>query len=397
MRLVAPVVVLALGLAGCSGSAPKGVALVVVSAPLTVQPWVGEFLKKGAELAAQQVNAGKGRRLKVEVLDNGGSAQTAVANARRAVDEGAVALITDGVGAKAIAAVTDPAKLAVFITFEGGASLTDPTSMPTLFRLAPSNTYLCRRLADYLADVQPGKTMALLSDDSSYGREGSANVKADLLHDDVSVVSDQTVPEGASDVSAQVLQARRSGAKVLVVWARAAGVASVVRAARSTGWDVPVYTGPAGEDPLVRQRLADKPEWVEGLNFVSFRITSEVGGAPFAAYRKDYEKAYGPDEVGVSAGGKKVIMPPDWSTYPYDSVKLLSAALDRAGSIDRAKVYAALQAVTITGANGDERGFGPDDREGVSPDDMYFAHFEGMRFVPNKDDKLSTNLPPVPQ
>lgn len=397
MRLVAPVLALALGLAACNGSAPKGEALVVVSAPLTAQPWVGEFLKKGAELAAQQVNAGKGQHLKVEVLDNGGSAQTAVANARRAVDEGAVALITDGVGAKAIAAVTDPANLAVFITFEGGASLTDPTALPTLFRLAPSNTYLCRRLADYLADVQPGKTMALLSDDSSYGREGSANVKADLLHDDVRVVSDQTVPEGASDVSAQVLQARRSGAKVLVIWARAAGVASVVRAARSTGWDVPVYTGPAGEDPLVRQRLADKPEWVDGLTFVSFRITSEVGGAPFAAYRKDYEKAYGADEVGISSGGKEVLMPPDWSTYPFDSVKLLSAALDRAGSTDRAKVYAALQAVTITGANGDERGFGPDDREGVSPDDMYFAHFEGMRFVPNKDDKLSTNLPPVPQ
>jgi ABC-type branched-subunit amino acid transport system substrate-binding protein len=90
-------------------------------------------------------------------------------------------------------------------------------------------------------------------------------------------------------------------------------------------------------------------------------------------------------------------MPPDWSTYPYDAVKLVSAALDRAGSTDRAKVYAALQAVTITGANGDERGFGPDDREGVSPDDMYFAHFEGMRFVPNTDDKLSTNLPAVPQ
>ncbi len=398
MRLVAVALAVALGAAGCStGRATGGVALVVVSAPLTAQPWIGGFLKKGAELAARQVNAGSGRRLTVEVLDNGGSAQTAAAHARRAVAEGAVALITDGVGARAIAAVTDPVRLPVFLTFEGGASLTDPRALPTLFRLAPANVYLCRRLADYLADVQHGKPAALLGDDSAYGREGSANVKADLLHDEVKVVSDQTVPEGAADVSAQVLQARRSGAKVLVVWARASGVASVVRAARSTGWDVPIYTGPAGEDPLVRQRLADEPRWADGLTFVSFRITSEAGGAQFAAYRKDYERAYGPDEVGVTAGGRKVVMPPDWSTYPYDAVKLLAAALDRAGSTDRAKVYAALQAVTITGANGDERGFGPDDREGVSPDDMYFAHFEGMRFVPNKDDKLSTNLPAVPQ
>jgi ABC-type branched-subunit amino acid transport system substrate-binding protein len=400
VRHIAVPLLVVLGVSACSnasGSAPRGEALVVVSAPLTTQPWIGEFLERGANLAAAEVNAGNGRRVKVQVLDNGGSAQTAAANARTAIQQGAIALVTDGVGAKAIAAVTDPVKLPVFITFEGGASLTDPKTLPTLFRMAPANTYLCRRLADYLADTQTGKPMAVLSDDSSYGREGSANVKADLVHDEVKVVSDQTVPESASDVSAQVLAARRSGAQVLVVWARASGVASVVRAARSTGWDVPIYTGPAGEDPLVRQRLADHPEWVEGLSFVSFRITSEVGGAPFAAYRKLYEKAYGPDTIGVTSGGKEVVMPPDWSTYPYDAVKLLSAALERAGSTDRAKVYDALQAVSITGANGDERGFGPDDREGVSPDDMYFAHFRGMRFYPNRDDKLSTNLPEVPQ
>ena len=398
MKRVALPLVLALGVASCgSASAPGREALIVVSAPLSAQPWIGEFLTKGAKLAAKQVNAGSGRHLRIEVLDNGGSAQTASANARQAVSEGAIALLTDGIGAKAIAAVTDPVKLPVFLTFEGGASLTDATSLPTLFRMAPANTYLCRRLADYLADVAPGRPVAIVSDDSSYGREGSANVKADLLHDDVAISSDQTVPESASDVSAQVLAARRSGAKVLVVWARATAVAAILRAARSTGWDVPVYSGPTAEDPLVRQRLADRPDWVDALSFVSFRITSEVGGAPFAAYRASYEKAYGPDKIGVTFGGKEVVMPPDWSTYPYDAVRLLAAALDRAGSADRAKVYAALQAVTITGANGDERGFSPTDREGVSPDDMYLAHFQGMRFVPNRDDKLSTKLPAVPQ
>jgi ABC-type branched-subunit amino acid transport system substrate-binding protein len=398
VRSIAAAAASLLLLAGCGAAgSPQGEALVVVSAPVTAQPWVGTFLSRGARLAAAQVNAGKGRHLRVEVLDNGGSAQTAVANARQAVSEGAVALLIDGVGAQAVAAVTDPVKLPVFVTFEGGASFVDPVQHPTLFRMAPANRAMCRRLADYVADVQRGKKVALISDDSSYGREGSATSKADLLHDEVPVVSDQTVPEGAADVSAQVLAARRSGAQVLIVWARAAGVASVLRTVRSTGWDVKVYTGPTGEDPLVRQRLADHPTWVDGLTFVSFRITSEVGGAPFAAYRAAYEKEYGADRIGVRAGGRDVVMPPDWSTYPYDAVKLMAAALDQAGTTDRAKVFDALLHTTITGANGDERGFGPDDREGVSPDDMYFATFTAMRFHPNRDDLLSTNLPEVPQ
>jgi ABC-type branched-subunit amino acid transport system substrate-binding protein len=397
-RVLATLAVLLL--AACSGGSGSGTAdeaLVVVSAPLTAQPWVGEFMEKGARLAAKQVNAGKGARIRIEVLDNGGSPQRAADNARTAVGKKAVALVIDGVGAEAVAAVTDPAKLAVFIVFEGGESLVDAERWPTLFRMAPANKYLCRRLADYLADTQRGKAFALIGDDSTYGREGLRTVKSDLLHNDVRLVSEKTVAESASDVSAQVLEARRKGAQVLVVWARAAGVASVVRAARSTGWDVTIYTGPAGEDPLVRQRLADHPEWVEGLGFVGFRITSEVGGAPFAAYRAAYEKEYGPDTIGVRSGGRDVVMPPDWSMYPYDTVKLVEAAVELAGSTSTTAVFDALQKVTITGANGDERGFSDVDREGVSPDDMYFATFRGMRFFPNRDDKLSTNLPEVPQ
>ena len=400
-RRLAPVLLvtalLATACGGGDGASGGEEALVVVSAPVTAQPWVGQFLERGAELAAAEVNEGDGARVRVEVLDNGGSAQRAAANARTAVERGAVALIVDGVGAEAIAAVTDPVKLPVFVAFEGGESLIDPEVRPTLFRMAPANKAMCRRLADYVADVQRDKPVAIIADDSTYGREGGPDVKADLLHNEVAVPYEGTVAEGASDVSAQVLAARRSGAQVLVVWARAAGVAAVLRAARSTGWDVPVYTGPAGEDPLVRQRLADHPEWVDGLVFVSFRITSEVGPEPFAAYRAAYEKRFGPDRIGVQAGGRDVVQPPDWSMYSYDTVKLVAAALERAGSTDRAKVLDALLNVSITGANGDDRGFGPDDREGVSPDDMYFATFRGMRFTPNRDDILSTNLPSVPQ
>ncbi|MDX6266399.1 MAG: branched-chain amino acid transport system substrate-binding protein [Frankiales bacterium] len=399
MRRLALPVVLALGVVGCTSTAaaPRGDALVVVSAPLSSSAWVGDFVSKGAKLAVAQVNAGHGRHLRLEVLDNGGSAQTTVAQARKAVSDGAVAFITDGVGAKAVAAVTNPVKLPVFITFEGGASLTDPVKLPTLFRLAPANEDLCRRLADYLADVRRGQSIALISDDSEYGVEGAANVKADLLHDELKVVAQQTIPSGARDVSAQVLAARRSGAKVLVVWARAAGVAAVIRTARSSGWGVPVYTGPAGEDPLVRQQLADRPQWLDGTVFVSFRITSETGGAPFAAFRKVYEKAYGTGTFGVKSDGKPVQQPPDWSMYSYDAVNLVEAALNRAKVADRTKVYEGIQSIVITGANGDERGYGPDDREGVSPDDMYFGYFKGMRFFPKLDDKLSTLLPVVPQ
>ena len=393
-RLLTLLLLPALLASACGGgSGTRGHALVVVSAPLTAQPWVGRFVERGARLAAQQL--ARSQPVDVLVLDDGGSPQRAVANARTAVAKGAAALITDGVGAVAVAEVTDPVSLPVFVVFEGGRSLIDPKQRPTLFRMAPADRPMATRLSDYLSGK--AKSVALLADDSTFGREGADQSRVAFARNQLRLAADLTVPEGSSDVTAQVLAARRSGAQVLVVWARAPGVAAVVRAARSSGWQVPVYTGPTGEDPLVRQRLADHPEWVEGLTFVSFRITSETGPAPFAAYRAAYEKAYGVDEVGVTAAGKPVVMPPDWSTYSYDAVNLVAAALKASGGRGGKPLMDALEKTVVTGANGDERGFGPDDREGVSPDDMYFGRFHDMRFAPVRDDILSTNLPPVSQ
>jgi ABC-type branched-subunit amino acid transport system substrate-binding protein len=387
-------------LPACSrgGAAGGDEVLFVVSAPLTESPWIGGFVQRGAELAVAELNEAGGiggRRARVEVLDNAGSPQRAADNARTAVAKGAAALITDGVGAVAVSEVTDPVPLPVFVVFEGGASIVDPAQRPTLFRLAPANRPMSQRLADYVSER--ADAVALLGDGSSYGREGVEATRTNLGRNRIAVTSDATIPDGAADVAPQVLEARRSGAQALVVWARASGVAAVVRAARSAGWDVPVFTGPTGEDPLVRQRLADRPEWLDGLTFVSFRITSEVGPEPFAAYRAAYEERFGVDEVGVEAGGRPVLMPPDWSTYSYDAVKLTAAALGVSGGQRGRPLMEALDSTVITGANGDERGFGPTDREGVSPDDMYFGRFSDLRFAPVDDDVLSTNLPPVPQ
>ena len=248
---------------------------------------------------------------------------------------------------------------------------------------------MSRRLADYVSEK--AKTVALLGDSSSYGREGAAATRSSLARNQVRIASSATLPDGGGDVAASVLAARRTGATLLVVWAQAPGVAAVVQAARSSGWEVPIYTGPTGEDPLVRQRLAAHPEWLDGLTFVSFRITSETGPAPFQAYRTAYEKAYGAEKVGVEAGGRPVVQPPDWSMFSYDAVKLCVAALAKGPLLQQ------LDSTVITGANGDERGYGPQDREGVSPDDLYFGRFQDLRFAPVKDDILSTGLPVVPQ
>jgi len=394
---------LATACGGSSGPASAGPAItMVVSAPTSTSPWLATFERNGAQLAADQINArhsltlgGKTYRISVKVLDNAGSPQQAAANARQAVSMRAAALIIDGVGAAAVADITGPAHLPTFIVFEGGAGIVDPVKRPTMFRLAPADKYMTMRLADYLAGGRP--KVGIVADDSSYGHDGLDSLTSAFGRDDVAVVQKAVVPTGTSDVATQVLAQRRAGVNQLVVWASAPVVAAVVQSARSAGWHVPIWAGPTGEDPLVRQRLAQHPDWLTGVGFVSFRITAEVGPAPFAAYRKAYVKSFGEEKVGVKQSGKDVVQPPDWSMFPYDVVNLVAAALGKSGAVGAPLLDTLAGNEVITGANGDERGYSTTTREGVSPDDMYFAQFHGFVFAPVTDDLLSQNLPSVPQ
>ena len=76
----------------------------------------------------------------------------------------------------------------------------------------------------------------------------------------------------------------------------------------------------------------------------------------------------------------------------------VQAAIERAGGVDdRQRLLDALEQVSVTGANGDQRGFNENNHEGVVDDDVYFARFEGMTYKPVKDDPLSSTLAPLDQ
>jgi branched-chain amino acid transport system substrate-binding protein len=407
-RAVARVLLLCvalLTLAGCGGAskATQRTALtIVVNAPFSRSPYLGRTIENGARLAAGEVNAngirinGKTYELRVTTLDTALSPARAVANMRRAVGQHAVAVIDEGTGIDASWRVANSDGMPVGVVFEGGRQIVDPVTRPNVFRIAPSDHGVAFRLAEYL--VPKGLKLALLHDDSDYGAAGERALTSAFSQNRSSVAIDETLPADALDFGPQVLRARRAHATGLLVWGRPATIAAVLTAARSSGWNVPVFTPPAGSDPFVRQQLADHPRWVDGLTFASGRLTAEIGTAPFLTFQQKYESAFGVDRVGVTtSAGDPVIVPPESAMYAYDFVNLIAAALLKAASTDPAKVTAALNEVTTEGANGDQRAFNRHNHEGVVDDDIYFARFHDMIYAPVKDDPLSGTLPTLPQ
>jgi branched-chain amino acid transport system substrate-binding protein len=388
---------------GCGGDDEGGRPLYIyVNAPFSGAPYIGETMARGVELGARLVNGpglnvdGKSYVLRVKRVDNRLSPQSAVANVRRAVGDGsAVAIIDEGTGVDASWRVAADANLPVCITYQGGIGLVDPDQRPNVFRIAPTDHGLAFRLAEYI--LPKGLKIALLVDDSTYGQEGEKALEI-AFRGQKSVVAKIDLPASATDVAPQVLRARRAGANALLVWAQPSVISAVITAARSAGWDAPLYTPPAGADPLIRQELSDHADWLDGVTFASGRMTAEAGTTPFFTFVRSFEEAYGPQEIGVqTADGEEVVQPPDYAMYSFDFVRLLAAAMQRAGAVRGKAVVEALNHVTIAGANGDERGFNFLNHEGVIDDDVYFARFQGMTFAPVTDDLLSASLPAIDQ
>ena len=376
--------------------------LVVVNAPFSSTPYLGRAIENGTRLAASQVNTTGVRvgdehySLTVRTMDTGLSPARAVANVRRAVSDGAIAIVDEGTGVDASWRLAARHGVPICIVFAGGQSLVDAGTRPDVFRIAPTDHGIAFRLAEYL--VPKHLKVALLHDDSDYGTAGAKELRRAFARDPTSVAIDETLPADALDLSPQVLRARRAHATALLVWGRPATIASAITAARSAGWNVPFYAPPTGADPFVRQQLADHPTWVDGLTFAAGRLTAEVGAGPFTGFTARYVAAYGVDRVGVhTSGGSDVTEPPETPMYAYDFVNLLAVALTKAGSTDPAKVTKALEEVTVEGANGDERAFNRSNHDGVVDDDVYFARFHDMTYAPVKDDPLSATLPTTPQ
>jgi branched-chain amino acid transport system substrate-binding protein len=392
--------------AGCGGSSPQATQTltIVVNASFSKTPYIADTIANGAKLSVLELPTGDTftagnttYRLEIAKYDTGGSPVTAVANVRRAVAANAIAILDEGTGVDASWPIANKAHIPICIAYQGGLGLVDPARRPNVFRIAPTDHGVAFRLAEYL--IPKGLKIALLHDDSGYGQQGAKALDQAFAGNPKSVATTLTLPSAATDLAPQLLAARRAGATAVLVWAQGPVIAKALIAARSAGWNVPFYTPGAGADPVVRQSLADHPDWVDGLTFASGRLTAEEGAAPFYSFSSKYRIAFGLERVGVKTStGQQVIQPPEYAMYAYDFVRVLIAAIQHAGGAsDRAKVLAALNEVTIQGANGDERGFNEKNHEGVVDDDVYFARFHDMTYAPVKDDPLSATLPPIIQ
>jgi branched-chain amino acid transport system substrate-binding protein len=392
-------------LPACGGGSGSGSGTVTVAlvAPVTADPYMLHTLQRGAGLAVSELNAKGGldvagvkHQLVLRTYDDGLDAQRTRVAVQSAIHDGAVGIVTDGYGAAAAAQDSAAAGVPVIVVNNGQASLMDAKSRPSLFRLGVPDDAAASVLSAYVA--MSSKAPAIIHDDTDDGRDGGTQVQQALATAGVRATGNVEVPAAVPAVDAQVRAALEAHADSLIVWGTDVFVARVVAAARAAAPHLSVFTGPGGESPAVRTVAG--PDASDGLTFVSSRMTSESDAASFGQFEHRIAAASGgPTDAGFKdREGREIRQPADLEVFSYDAVNVLAAALQKAGSVQpSSKLVGAMTQVRVHSANGDTRGFNPDNHEGVADDDMYIARIQDMVFAPTKDEKLSATLPSADQ
>ncbi len=393
-------------LAGCgSPGAGGGTAghggtsiLIALNVPASSDQFLASAITRGAGLAVAQANAagvkvgGTRYTVALKSYDDGGQAQQAANNVGAAIHDGAVAVIEDGYGAGISAPQSGAAGVPEIVLDQHDINLLDPVNRPSLFRLGIPDDSAAHVLAAYME----GKTtrVAIIHDDTASGRDGATNMQQGLTDSGVTAAPIVEVAAGAPTMDAQIQQVVAAHPGGIVIWGGDAFTGRTVAAIRAAGVTTPLYAGPDGEFPAVRQIAGIAAS--NGLVFVSSRLTSEGDNTSFPKFEHALAAAEGgPMDAGFKdAQGQEIRQPDDYAMYAYDAVNVVLAALQKQGSVHPTpRLFDTMCLVSVTSANGDMRGFNSQNHEGIADDDMYIAVIHDMQFQPVRDEPLSATLP----
>jgi branched-chain amino acid transport system substrate-binding protein len=312
-------------LAGCGPRVPDIVRIGVaqpLSGPSAAR---GQDILDGVKLAAAELNAAgvkiNGKAVKIEVVarDDKADKETAKKVARELVDEKVIAVI--GHLSSDISEVTIPiykqANVLQFFT----SSATDLSKLGggNTFRLVANDALQANAVAGYVADSLAASTVAIVYEDTSFGRPISKDAAAALARHGKQVRINEAVDNKTTDFKAYVAKLKAEPVDVLVAVLRDNQVVPLLQQMNAAGLSnvVVLSTNSSKTD-----KLAKAPADVARLYVTSGAAEARefTGGAQFL---KKFAAVYKAEPV--------------WGAhYAYDAVHVLADAMTRADSVDPA-------------------------------------------------------------
>ena len=198
-----------------------------------------------------------------------------------------------------------------------------------VFRNAAADSIQSAMIAEEAVVRQKFKAPAIFADSTNYGQLGRKDLEQALDAHGIKPVAEEKFNVGDTDMTAQLLRAKQAGADVILTYALGPELAQVANGMAKIGWKVPLIgswalsmssfidnAGPNGNGAMMPQTFIQQPTTPKRKAFID---------AFQAAYKIDRMTS----PVSAAQG--------------YDSVYLLAAAIEQAGTTEGPKIREALE------------------------------------------------------
>lgn len=331
---------------------------------------VGEVGLKTFQFLADELNAkggAAGKKFEILPFDNKVNPQESLVQLQKAIDAGA-RIVTQGNGSSVAAAISDwvakynernPGKEVLYLNYAAvDPVLTNDKCTFSHFRWDANSDIKMEALTNFMKGRKDVKKVYLINQDYSFGQavRAAAVAMVKAKRPDIQIVGDELHPLlKVTDFAPYIAKIKASGADSVITGNWSQDFALLLKAAADAGLQANWYTyyaGGTGGPTAVKQA---------GLNHRVFAIQEGSANVENAASRAT-EKAFR-EKYGVSI------------FYPraFNQMRMLAAAIQKAGSTDYAKVGAALEGMKLEVFDGGEGFMRKDDHQFFQP--MYIVSF----------------------
>jgi branched-chain amino acid transport system substrate-binding protein len=302
--------------------------LIAVAGPITGKyEWTGEEQRKGAEVAVADLNARGGvlgQKVRLVVGDDSCDPEQAVAVANKLVSDG-VAFVSghycshssipaSKVYEKAGILMISPASTNPKLTDEGGDNV---------FRVCGRDDQQGLVAATYLAGHWGDKKIAILHDNTTYGKGLADETKKQLNKRGVSEAMYDAYVPGKTDYSVVIDKMKAAAIDVFYLGGYSTEAGLILRTARDQGYDAQLVSG---------DTLSSDDFWM---------ITGPAGEGTLMTFGPDARR--NPEAASVVERFRaEKFEPVGYTLYSYATVQVWAQAVEKAGSLDVDQVVKSL-------------------------------------------------------
>jgi branched-chain amino acid transport system substrate-binding protein len=290
--------------------------------------WVGEQMERGAALAVSDLNAAGGvlgQQVRPITADDFCDAEQAVAAAKKLVGEGVIFVVGHMCSGASIPAseIYEAAEVLMMSPYSSNPMLTE-LGRANVFRLLQRDDVVGTVIGNYLADHWPDQKIAILHDDTTFGRGLAELTKEQLNRRGLSEAIYQTYVPGKKGYTAEIDHLQAADVAVAFIGGYHTEIALMARAARDRGYPVQLIAG-------------------LGLTTEDFGLIA--GPAAEGALFLDIADPRGRAEAGpvVERFRASGFEPQGYTLYAYSTVQVWAQAAGKAGSLEPQAMIASLR------------------------------------------------------